>query len=61
MKRAVVIVHWPGRSIPSCDEHAEQLATAAEVMGFELAVQPVWPDMYLHCVVCRSERTRIAA
>jgi hypothetical protein len=37
---AVVIVHWPGKDVPACETHAEQLCTVALVMGFRVSSTP---------------------
>jgi hypothetical protein len=61
MTRALVMVHWPGQDTPACDEHAGQLATVAEAMGFALSATPISPDLVLECENCRRKREKAAA
>jgi hypothetical protein len=37
-KKATVTVHWPGRSIVMCSEHAVAATKVADAMGFDLTI-----------------------
>lgn len=40
MKPATQIIHWPGKDVPACDDHAQQLRNLAGVLGFALSSTP---------------------
>jgi hypothetical protein len=61
MRRAVVIVHWPGQDTPACDVHAVKLGEVADAMGFELSATPISADLVLECANCQNERKTAAA
>lgn len=39
MKRATQIVHWPGKDTPTCDEHAEKVASSRPIHGIHGQLQ----------------------
>jgi len=46
MAEATVRAHWPGQPTSMCEAHAGHAVGVAQVMGFELVVEPlyVWED-----------------
>jgi hypothetical protein len=51
MKPATQLVHWPGKDIPACDEHAVRIVQLAAAMGFVVSSTPCTDDlMCLNCV-----------
>jgi len=42
MSEATEIVHWPGKDVPACYEHAAKLKALAQAMGFSVSSTP-WP------------------
>lgn len=40
MAKATQIVHWPGKDVPACDAHREQMLGVAEAMGFKISWTP---------------------
>lgn len=62
MHEATQIVHWPGKEVPACEEHAGKLATLAGVMGFSLSATPIlMPSTDLLCTNCVNEEKKLAA
>ena len=61
MMLAMVIVHWPGKDVPACVDHAAKLQKLAEVMGFALSMDVVpWDDEDLVCTNCENEARKPA-
>lgn len=56
---AVFIVHWPGKDIPACVKHAEQLVGLGRVLGCAVSVTPVihppLDEDIISCVNCENE------
>jgi hypothetical protein len=40
-KDATKTIHWPGRSLVMCDEHAKAAKKVADAMGFDLSIVPL--------------------
>lgn len=57
MPLATVIVHWPGKDVPACAEHALKLKALAAHMGFALSITLVdfSQDKELVCSNCKNE------
>lgn len=53
MSEATEIVHWPGRDVPACAEHARQLRALGAFMGFPVSSTP-WPVGGV-CTNCENE------
>ena len=53
MSEATVIVHWPGKDTPACDQHAKKLAGLARFMGFPVSETAIEPG--LMCANCANE------
>ena len=60
MSEAIFIVHWPGKDVFACSEHAVKLRSLAETLGFPLSIALVdlLPDQELVCSNCENERTK---
>jgi hypothetical protein len=56
----LVIVHWPGKDVPSCPIHLIKLMRLAAVMGFELSWTPCCDDEETQCSNCRTEKEKTA-
>ena len=52
MNPATVIVHWPGKDVPACEDHRQKLAKVAEAMGFLLSYTDCKPTT---CTNCENE------
>jgi len=37
MSTAIYIVHWPGKDVPACEEHAQKITSLARFMGFPVS------------------------
>jgi hypothetical protein len=37
MREVTEIVHWPGKDVPACAEHAAKLRAVGQAMGFAVA------------------------
>lgn len=48
--KATQIVHWPGKSTPACDEHADKLKNLAGFMGFLVSATPANGEECSNCV-----------
>ena len=53
MSDAVEIVHWPGKDVPACEEHAKKLKALGQFMGFAVSSTP-WPAG-VPCTNCENE------
>lgn len=53
MSNATVIVHWPGKDVPACDDHALKLRNLSGVLGFALSSTPA-PEGST-CTNCENE------
>ena len=54
---AVVIVHWPGKSMPMCRKHADQAARIADAMGMPRATETPCPAQ--KCKNCSNEKPQL--
>lgn len=50
---ALVIVHWPGKDIPACLDHATKLKAVANTLGFFVSMTPSSGDEM--CTNCENE------
>jgi hypothetical protein len=50
---AIVIVHWPGKDTPACEQHAQKLTALAKFMGFSVSSSPCLTDQV--CTNCENE------
>ena len=57
--RATEIVHWPGKEVPACDKHAEQLRSVGDAMGFHVSSTPCIADEA--CTNCENEAKKQAS
>jgi hypothetical protein len=53
MAEATEIVHWPGKDVPACEEHAAKLKSLGQFMGFPVSSTP-WPAGGV-CTNCENE------
>lgn len=53
IKEAMYIVHWPGKEVPACEEHAAKLRNVADVMGFALSATLCMTER--KCTNCENE------
>lgn len=53
MSEATEIVHWPGKDVPACEEHAQKLKAFGQAMGFTVSSTP-WPAGGT-CTNCENE------
>lgn len=58
MNKATQIVHWPGKEVPACDEHAAQLKGVGDAMGFPVSASPCLSDT--ECTNCANEAKKQA-
>jgi len=56
MREVTEIVHWPGKDVPACAEHAAKLRAVGQAMGFAVSSTP-WPAGGV-CTNCQSEAKR---
>jgi hypothetical protein len=57
MKPATQIVHWPGKSIPACEDHLRKLVGLGAVLGIVVACTPCEETV---CVNCENEAQKAA-
>jgi hypothetical protein len=53
MSTAIYIVHWPGKDVPACEEHAGKLVSVGRCMGFEVSFTLYFGDA--PCTNCENE------
>jgi hypothetical protein len=58
IKPATLIVHWPGKDTPACEDHAQKLQSLADVMGFTLSATPCFEEKM--CANCENEAKKAA-
>jgi hypothetical protein len=60
MKESLFVVHWPGRDVIACAEHALKLKNLASHMGFALSVTlvPFSNDAEAVCSNCENEKKK---
>jgi hypothetical protein len=54
MVTATVIVHWPGKDVPACREHARKLISIGNSIGCPVSVTPLFGDD-IECTNCKNE------
>ena len=59
MKQATLIVHWPGKEVPACAQHAIKLMRIGEHMGCPVSVDFYYGE--LPCTNCENEAKKAAA
>lgn len=64
MPKATQIVHWPGKDVPACDKHAQQLNHAARALGFNVSCTPIDAGVEIICTIictnCENESKKKA-
>jgi hypothetical protein len=55
---ATLVVHWPGKDVPACIDHAEKLLGLALLMGFSVSTSAA-PEG-LTCTNCENEKAKRA-
>jgi hypothetical protein len=53
---ARVIVHWPGKDVPACIRHAEQLISIGRTLGVDVSVTPLFKAE--ECKNCENEKAK---
>lgn len=54
-KDATKTIHWPGRSLVMCDEHAKAAKKVADAMGFDLTIVPLALAFALFVIGCGAD------
>lgn len=49
MKPATVIVHWPGKDTPACDDHMRQLIGLGYTLGIQVSCTPCEETVCQNC------------
>ena len=49
MKPALYIVHWPGNSIPACEDHVHRLVILGSVLGLQITRTPCEETICANC------------
>jgi len=50
MKPATVVVHWPGKGTPACEDHAKKLISLGESMGFPVSTTQCEETVCMNCI-----------
>lgn len=67
---ATEIVHWPGKDVPACEEHAKKLKALGATLGIAISSTPVIAvllgglevrDDLLVCKNCENEAKKAEA
>jgi len=53
---ALFIVHWPGKDVAACTEHADKLRAVGATLGLMVSMTPSLE--YLECSNCRNEANK---
>jgi hypothetical protein len=56
---ATVIVHWLGKDVPACLEHAAKLIKLGSFMGCDVSATPIYySEEPQECINCKNESAR---
>lgn len=58
MNKVTHIVHWPGKEVFTCDEHAKKLMALGSAMGFIISSTFLLSDTAEICKNCESEKKK---